>query len=382
MDNGFSWDNQEVPEDFFNDSPEDLERKTEADSVVAELEKEDIEEVKEKTDEELADELFSDETINNEDDNQEEVEDKGEENTTPKSKVEKPTMVTTANLLKEKGIIDFELEEGEELTDELADELIEDGFDTAVDNKLKDLFDGLPDVVRQMVKYSKDGGDPMRFISTMLQTQATGLTVNMDLSSEANQEAVVKAMLKEQDYDDEYIDIHIETLKDSNKLEAISKKQYKAWEDKQVKANEELVTKQEEKKIQYKENLRKEKTKLNSTLSSLSDVGGIKLSPKDKKELPSYMVDKSVPLKNGTAITALQKDVWEALGNETTALQLAKLLRSKKEDGSFDFTKLELNIKTKVVKEIKDNVQRNRNDNTPQRSVNGSSKKELADYFK
>lgn len=380
MDNGFSWDNQEVPEDFFNDSPEDLERKTEADSVVAELEKEDIEEVKEKTNEELADELFSDETINNEDNIDEDVEDK--ENTTPKSKVEKPTMVTTANLLKEKGIIDFELEEGEELTDELADELIEDGFDTAVDNKLKDLFDGLPDVVRQMVKYSKDGGDPMRFISTMLQTQATGLTVNMDLSSEANQEAVVKAMLKEQDYDDEYIEIHIETLKDSNKLEAISKKQYKAWEDKQIKANEELVTKQEEKKIQDKENLRKEKTKLNNTLSSLSDVGGIKLSPKDKKELPSYMVDKSVPLKNGTAITALQKDVWEALGNETTALQLAKLLRSKKEDGSFDFTKLELNIKTKVVKEIKDNVQRNKNDNTPQRSVNGSSKKELADYFK
>lgn len=380
MDNGFSWDNQEVPEDFFNDSPEDLERKTEAYSVVAELEKEDIEEVKEKTNEELADELFSDETINNEDNIDEDVEDK--ENTTPKSKVEKPTMVTTANLLKEKGIIDFELEEGEELTDELADELIEDGFDTAVDNKLKDLFDGLPDVVRQMVKYSKDGGDPMRFISTMLQTQATGLTVNMDLSSEANQEAVVKAMLKEQDYDDEYIEIHIETLKDSNKLEAISKKQYKAWEDKQIKANEELVTKQEEKKIQDKENLRKEKAKLNSTLSSLSDVGGIKLSPKDKKELPSYMVDKSVPLKNGTAITALQKDVWEALGNETTALQLAKLLRSKKEDGSFDFTKLELNIKTKVVKEIKDNVQRNKNDNTPQRSVNGSSKKELADYFK
>lgn len=380
MDNGFSWDNQEVPEDFFNDSPEDLERKTEADSVVAELEKEDIEEVKEKTNEELADELFSDETINNEDNIDEDVEDK--ENTTPKSKVEKPTIVTTANLLKEKGIIDFELEEGEELTDELADELIEDGFDTAVDNKLKDLFDGLPDVVRQMVKYSKDGGDPMRFISTMLQTQATGLTVNMDLSSEANQEAVVKAMLKEQDYDDEYIEIHIETLKDSNKLEAISKKQYKAWEDKQIKANEELVTKQEEKKIQDKENLRKEKAKLNSTLSSLSDVGGIKLSPKDKKELPSYMVDKSVPLKNGTAITALQKDVWEALGNETTALQLAKLLRSKKEDGSFDFTKLELNIKTKVVKEIKDNVQRNKNDNTPQRSVNGSSKKELADYFK
>lgn len=380
MDNGFSWDNQEVPEDFFNDSPEDLERKTEADSVIAELEKEDIEEVKEKTNEELADELFSDETINNEDDIDEDVEDK--ENTTPKSKVEKPTIVTTANLLKEKGIIDFELEEGEELTDELADELIEDGFDTAVDNKLKDLFDGLPDVVRQMVKYSKDGGDPMRFISTMLQTQATGLTVNMDLSSEDNQEAVVKAMLKEQDYDDEYIEIHIETLKDSNKLEAISKKQYKAWEDKQIKANEELVIKQEEKKIQDKENLRKEKTKLNSTLSSLSDVGGIKLSPKDKKELPSYMVDKSVPLKNGTAITALQKDVWEALGNETTALQLAKLLRSKKEDGSFDFTKLELNIKTKVVKEIKDNVQRNKNDNTPQRSVNGSSKKELADYFK
>ncbi len=36
---------------------------------------------------------------------------------------------------------------------------------------------------------------------------------------------------------------------------------------------------------------------------------------------------------------------------------------------------------TKVVKEIKDGIQRNNNKNTPQRSVNGGSRKELSDFF-
>lgn len=383
----FSWDNDQVADDFFNDSPEDLARVTEASAVVTEIENDNIEteQVIEKTNEQLADEMFNDEVLdNNEDeDNTEDEQDTGAAADTNKTKVkvEKPTMVNTATILKEKGIIDFELEEGEELTDERADEIIEDGFDTAVDNRLKDIFDGMPDVVKQLVKFTKDGGDPVKFLSNVLQSQTSGLTVNMDLTSESNQEAVMKSVLKDQGYDDDYIDIHIETLKDSNKLEAIAKKQYSAWETKQAKENEDLVASQEQKRIKDKEDMRKEKLKLNTTLSSLDDINGIKLNNKDKKEIPSYMMDKTIKLQNGNTITALQKDVWESLGNETTAIQLAKLMRNRKEDGSFDFSKIEINAKTKVVKEIKNNIQRNKDITTPQRSVSGSSRKELADFF-
>lgn len=395
-DNGFSWDEAGVPENFFDDSPEDLAARTEASAVVEEIQNDDKQEqgqgaAAEKTMEQLADELFNDEVQNNDgddnqDDEQEEEEDnngEGEQNQgKPKGKdVVKPTMVNTANILKEKGIIDFELEEGEELSEEDADNLIEDGFDTAVDNRLKDLFEGMPDVVRQLVKYTKDGGDPVQFLSTIVKNQSTGLSVGMDLKDESNQELVMKSVLKDQGYDDDYIDIHIETLKDSNKLAAIAEKQYKAWEKKSVEDNEKLVQSQAEKREQDKVKLRQEKAKLSTTLSSLTDIGGIKLNNKDKKELPSYLHDKTVELKNGASISTFQKDVWEAMGNETTALQLAKLLRSRKADGSFDFSKLEMNAETKVVKKIKENIQRNNNINTPQRSVNGGSRKELADFF-
>lgn len=387
---GFSWDDAGVPEDFFNDSPEDLAARTEASAIIEEIQNEEqgqgAEASTEKTMEQLADELFNDETQNNdinEDIDEEETnEDTGQDNQgKPKPAVVKSTMVNTANMLKEKGIIDFELEDGAELSEDDADNIIGDGFDTAVDNRLKDIFDGMPDVVKQLVKYTKDGGDPVKFISTMVQSQAVGLAVGMDLKDESNQEIVMKSVLKDQGYDDDYIDIHIETLKDSNKLAAIAEKQYKAWEEKSVKANEQLVIKQAEKREEDKVKLRQGKAKLATTLSSLSDINGIKLNNKDKKELPSYLFDKTVELQNGSSITALQKDVWESLGNETAAIQLAKLMRTRKEDGTFDFSKLEINAKTKVVKEIKDGIQRNNNINTPQRSVNGGSRKELSDFF-
>ena len=389
MGDGFSWDNAGVPEDFFNDSPEDLAAKTEATAVIEEIQNDDNEnsgQNTEKTDEELADELFNDETQNNdiddEDVEEEEIQESQSKDTEKsKSTAVKSTMVSTANILKEKGIIDFELEEGEELTEEDADNLIEDGFDTAVDNRLKDLFEGMPDVVKQLVKFTKDGGDPVQFISTIVKNQSSGLSVGMDLKNEANQELVMKSVLKEQGYDDDYIDIHIETLKDSNKLAGIAEKQYKAWETKNTKANEDLVRTQAEKREQDKLKLRQEKAKLSTTLGTLTDIGGIKLNNKDKKELPSYLHDKTIELKNGTSISTYQKDVWEVLGNETASLQLAKLLRTRKADGTFDFSKLEMNAQTKIVKKIKDEVQRNKNIHTPQRSVNNGSRKELADFF-
>lgn len=390
-DNSFSWDEAGVPQDFFNDSPEDIAAKTEADAVISEINKEENEtnDTKEKTDEELADELFNDENDSLEEEDEEEDEEdhndvneeNGKQKPERKSKVDKPSIVTTAQLLKEKGIIDFELGEGEELTEDDADAIIEDGFDEAVDNRLKDIFDTMPDVVKQLVKFTKDGGDPTQFISTMIKGQASGLSVGMDLKDESNQEMVMKSVLKEQGYDDDYIDIHIETLKDSNKLGTIAEKQYKAWEEKANQANQELVEAQAKKREDDKINLRKEKTRLTSTLGTLSDINGIKLNNKDKKELPSYILDKTVALKNGSTITSFQKDVWEAMGNETTALQLAKLLRNRKEDGSIDLSKIEMSVKTKVVKEIKDEVQRNKNKYTPRNSVNGSSRKELADFF-
>ena len=71
------------------------------------------------------------------------------------------------------------------------------------------------------------------------------------------------------------------------------------------------------------------------------------------------------------------------MSNETAVLQLAKMLRTRNKDGSFNFKEIEMIAKTKVAQEVRENVRRNKT-NTPTKSVsrNGSSQtKSLADYF-
>ena len=378
--NAFSWDDPAEIDNFFNDSPEDLENKLETTTVIEEINKDDV---VEKTAEELADDIFADESDILED--VEEEEQGGEPiDTKAKSKSkdkEESTTSSALNLLKDKGILDFELDEGEVLTEELAEEILEDKFDEAIEGRIGELFAGLPDVVKQMIKFAKDGGDPTAFVQTLAQATSTGLTTNMDMSQEANQEAVMKTMLKKDGYDDEDISTQIEFLKDSGKLKAMAEKRFDVWNKNQEKETAALTAAQENRRKQDREELRERKATLIAELQTTAEVDGIKLNSKDKREIPSYIFDKNIELENGSKISNYHKDVWEAMSNKKASLQLAKLLRERKKDGSFDFSKIEKIAETAVTRKVKDNVQRNKNI-TPQVSVGKiSSQKSLADYF-
>lgn len=389
---GFSgWDEDKIPSNFFDDSPEDL--KTEAIDVLKELEKDDEPEEdkgskgKEKTAEQLAEELFNDEVSADveEVDDEDEPED-NENNTKTKAKNtkgEKGTLVSAVSLLKEKGIIDFELEEGEELTEELADEILEDKYEESVESRIEELFGDLPDIVKQINKYAMQGGDLNKFFNSLTKQNAVGISADMDLENESNQETVVKAMLKDEGYDDEYIDTQLEFLKDSNKLKAIAEKKLDVWKTKNQKEQAKLLEDQAKAQAKQKEDLRKEKVRLSTLLSEKDEVQGIKLSKQDKKDLPSYILDRNIKLDNGAVISPIHKDIYEVMSNETAVLQLAKMLRTRNKDGSFNFKEIEMIAKTKVAQEVRENVRRNKT-NTPTKSVsrNGSSQtKSLADYF-
>lgn len=384
VDNTFSWDDPAEVDNFFNDSPEALESKLETAAVIEEITKE--EDTVERSDEEIADDIFADENeiaeevIEDEDEGEQDTPETGKDKS-KKTKVEESTTASALSLLKEKGILDFELEEGEELTEDLAEELLEEKFDEAIEGRIEELFTDLPDVVKQMIKFTKDGGDPLAFVNNLSKSVEGGLTSSLDLTKESNQELVMKTMLKKEGYDDEYIDTQIEFLKDSGKLELMSKKQFDVWNKKQTETNEQLVKAQEQKKKEERESVKIKKTQLAASLQTMTDVDGLKLNPKDKRELPSYMHDKTVELTNGSVISSFHKDVWEALSNETTALQLAKMLRERKQDGSFDFGKIEKNAETKVTRKMKDSVQRNKNITPQVSAAKISSQKSLADYF-
>lgn len=295
----------------------------------------------------------------------------------PKGEVEKSSessVIATVKTLKERGLLEYELEENTELTEDIAEQILEDNFDDRVETRIEELVGSLPPIIKDLNKFVLSGGDPREFFDA-LTTQSSGvLTENLDLTKTENQELVIRTKLKEEGYDKDYIDTHLQFLKDSGKLEHFAKTDYKKWMDKKSKAHEELVQQQREQKETYKEYRRELKTKVKSFLDGQEAVGGFKITPGDRNILPAYMVDETVPTKSGKNITKMYHDLNKALEDENKAIVLAKLLIN-----DFDLSKFTKEAETAISKRVKDGIQRN--STVPSRSVGSSQKKSLADYY-
>ncbi len=302
-----------------------------------------------------------------------------------KGKGGRPKKVSKLDMLealKSTGIVDYELEEGEELTEELAEELIEEGFENSVNSRIKELFDELPDDIKQLNHFVINGGDYREFLQKVSKGNLnTGITEDLDLDQEENQELVMREILKEQGEDPEDIEAQIEFLKDSGKLKGTSKRKYEKWTEKREQEKEALVERQKQQKL---ENQRKHKEFKNnlSKFVQEADLGDIVLSRKDKKEIASYVADRDVELQNGAKISRRDRDIYEVLNNEKAAIQLAHLLRHRKEDGTFDLSFIEKQVETKVSKKVKENVRRS-SGATPNTSVTTEKGKgvELHEFF-
>ena len=369
------WSDLTPENDFF--SQEVIEDKTDAKSVLNELEKENNPEVKTGDDEKQENNLFDDEQ-------EIENEERKEKTTTDDEPVdEKSQNIFILNKLKEKGFIDFELEEGEELTDELAEELIEEKFDESVDLKVKELMSELPDDKKQAVQFLVKGGNLTDLIEALTNNDVT-IKLDIDLEKEENQISTLKKLLKLEDKDDEEIETEIEYLKDSGKLKLMTEKKFTKYKAEQKLRQEELVREQEQAIENEKKVIKQSKQKISTFLSSNEEVDGIKFSRDDKKNLPSYMNDKTVKLGNGATITEMQKELFYDLPkNEKALIQLATLLRNRNEDGTFNFDSIVKSSKTKVAQEVRSTIRR-ADKSIPGNSTSRNTKqdsKSLSDYF-
>jgi len=377
------WDDISEDGDFFSEIEKETKKKsTETEEVIEEVIKD--EETEEKTEkpeekkESPEEDLFSNEEneefISNENiEIDEEEESQGSVN---------PSMATV-NFLKEKGFIDYELEEGQELTEEMAEELIEDKFDDAIDKRMEELFKDVPDVVKQINKYAINGGDVSQFFDTLTKAGASEITENLDLTDKSNQELVVREMLRAEDNDEEYISTQLEFLEDSGKLEMFAEKKFNKWKDARVKEQDRLVKQQEQEVRAQREALRRSKQEMSSFMEKNESVGELKFTKDDKKALPSYMNDKNVKLQNGATISQLQKELFYDLPqNREAFLQLATLMKNRNKDGTFNFESIIKNTETKVVKKVKENVRRSKQSvPTKSKAKRQNSKRSLADFF-
>jgi len=289
----------------------------------------------------------------------------------------KSTPKHALELLKEKGLVEFELEDNQELTDELAEELTVTGWETSLEREIDSMIEDLPEEGKGLLKIASKGGNVGEYLKTLVSNATAPINKDTDMTVEANQILAIETDLRNQEYDQEYIDTHVQNLKDANKLEAMSQKVFAKITKAQADKEAAQIVAAEANTNAQKENVKKHKVELTETLSAIDNIKGLVFNAEDKKELPAYISTPTVQLTDGRLITQMQHDLFKAMANKDTSILLAKLVKS-----NFDFSSISNATITAYSKGIKDNVQNAKNGVNKEVNSSGSShkvKKSLAD---
>jgi len=372
------WEQASQQHDFFGETNlvDEVITTVEKDDVVdpakAEAEKE--AKVKEEEEEKLLDEQFKEFSAGKTTSTEEEPNKEG--NT--KSVATNVSPKTTLAFLKEKGLVDYELEEGAELTDEEAENILEDSWEASLEKELEATIKDLPDELKQLIKFANKGGDVGELLGKMVQHATSGLNKSSDINNEDVQVLAVTMDLRAQGHDQEYIDAQIEFLKEKDKLEGIAKKSF----DKIVAAQEEEASQEVEKQKQFAESRKKAareyKTNITTHINSLEEAGGLPLSKQDKTVLPTYISEPTVELQDGRVVSEMQADLFKVMADKDKIVLLAKLLKT-----DFDFSAIERKKQTQAARGIKEEIQRaDKTVRVGNSGGNGSSvKRNLADLL-
>jgi|688.fasta_scaffold00217_12 hypothetical protein len=296
--------------------------------------------------------------------------------TTTDDKTVKVKSKDTLEFLKEKGLVDYELEEGTELTDDLADEILEDNWDASIIAGVEETIKDLPDALKELIKYSAKGGDFTELLSKMTTQTVSGINKDTDMEVESNQVLAISLDLKDQGYDQEYIDTQIEFLKESGKLAGISKKAFEKKIAKQDSDIQETIKQAEKRKEVEKEAQKTYKKDITVQISSLNDIKGLVLNKQDKESLPSYISDANIKLQDGRTVTKFQQELFSIFGDKEQTILLAKLVKDK-----FDFSSITNKEITKFSKGIKEEIQNNQVIIKGSKGSSQQPKKSLADLL-
>lgn len=318
---------------------------------------------------------FEDGFTPSEDEDEEEEEEEDKQKNPQATSTSKPTNLKALEFLKEKGLVKFEVEDGKTLTEEEAEGIIEDSWDAGLEEALDEEIKGLPEEVKNLIKYSTKGGNVGELLAKMVTHATAPVNKNSDISLEATQIAAITTDLRAQDFDQEYIDAQIDFLKDSGKLATIGEKAYnKIIAAQQKEIDQEVINKKAE--VEYnKTKARDYKVKVTDHVNSLTEIGGFPISKEDKKTLPIYISEATVELKDGRFVSELQADIFKAMSDPNKIVLLAKLVKS-----DFDFSAVVRKGVTQQSQEIKRVIQTaDKTDLKSSETVRKLSKKSLAD---
>jgi hypothetical protein len=345
------WEDSSQQHDFFGETNLEVDIVDIASKDDVKTEEAIAKEKEEKEEQELIDDQFS-----SFEKSAPKVQTEDEDDKTPSGKKEPATNVNnkqTLEFLKEKGLVDYELEEGKELSEEEAEHLIEDSWEKALEAEVEATIKDLPQDIKDLVKFASKGGNVGELLGKMIQHATSGITKDSDIDNEDIQVLAVTMDLKSQGYDQEYIDSQIEFLKEKDKLEGIAKKSYDKIIEAQENETASQVKRQKEVADNRKKQAREYKTNITSHINSLNETGGLPLSKQDKTSLPTYISEPNVELQDGRFVSEMQADLFKVMADKDKIVLLAKLLKT-----DFDFSAIERKKQTQAARGVREAVER------------------------
>jgi len=348
------WEDTSQQHDFFGETNLDVDVIEAAVKDDVTIEQEAAKEKEEKENQEVIDDQFK--SFEKDAPKVETDENDSEDKGAPAGKKEPATNVNnkqTLEFLKEKGLVDYEVEEGKELTEEEAENLIEDSWEKALEAEVESTIKDLPQDIKDLIKFASKGGNVGELLGKMVQHATSGITKNSDISNEDVQVLAVTIDLKNQGYDQEYIDDQIEFLKEKEKLEGIAKKSYNKIIAEQEAETAGQVERQKETADLRKKQAREYKSNITTHINGLAETNGLPLSKQDKISLPTYISEPNVELQDGRFVSEMQADLFKVMADKDKIVLLAKLLKT-----DFDFSAIERKKQSQAARGVREAVER------------------------
>lgn len=373
------WEEASQQHDFFGETNlvEDVitsvDKEDIADPIKTEEEKKKVEQEKEEQD--LIDKQF--ESF----ESSEKVSLKKEEEDSEESKplFTEVTSKSTLAFLKEKGLINYEEDQENPLSEQEAESLLEDSWEASIESAVEETIKDLPDELKQLIKFASKGGDVGQLLGKMVQHATAVVNKNSNIEDEQVQIMSVTMDLRNQGYDQEYIDSQIEFLQEKGKLEGVAKKAFNKIVQEQEEETASEVKRQKEIVETKKKLAREYKSNITSHINSLEEAGGFPLSKQDKTTLPTYISEPTVELQDGRVVSEMQADLFKVMADKDKIVLLAKLLKT-----DFDFSAIERKVQSKTTRGIKEEIQRVDKKSSITNSSSGGhkpQKKAVWEYF-
>lgn len=282
--------------------------------------------------------------------------------------------------LVDRGTLNFELSEDDEVDEDSFLDMFEDEAQGRAEEIVEKMSKNLDDDGKRFLRHKINGGKTQDFLNVHTNS------LDIDEFDEDDEKQVQKVLRHyitkvEGNTDEEEIQDRITGLKENGKQKIRAKKWFEIIKKKEEEAKDALIE-NTKKAAELNKNRKKAfADNIFTTLEKTDKVSSFTLSEADKKDLPAYMLKASVKLDSGEIITPFQVELSKILRAATPEDTKKLLLLGKLFKSNFNVKDLEKEVKTQVTKRARAII--NKQKQTPSMTSSGGTggAKSLADLI-